>query len=206
MITLTKKIFISWSLMTLLLQGTQAFALIDAQAYVGRKWYQFEVDGSPKRGVGATVVEFAGHIDPIPLIPLAVGLFASSISPSADDLRASSASFMQVGLDVHAWIPLIPILTPYVRVKYPFLGDLKVSGQALGGGNTAETTYKLTGAQVDVGAKFSFLPLVKILVQAGRSMDTIEISEYKVNGAKQTTTASGKAPANSVLVGVEIGI
>lgn len=206
MIALYKKLLISWSLLILFLQGTHAFALIDAQAYVGRKWYQFEVNGSPTRGVGATVVEFAGHLDPIPLIPLAVGVFVSSISPSADDLRASSTSFTQVGLDLHAWIPLIPVLTPYVRLKYPFVGDLKVNGQPLGGGNTAETTYKLTGAQVDVGAKFSFLPLIKILVQAGRSMDTIEISEYKVNGAKQTTTASGKAPANSVLIGLEIGI
>lgn len=201
-----KNILVSCGLFAGCLQGSAAYGLIDGQGYVGRKWYQFEVDGTPAKGVSANVIEFAAHLDPIPLIPIGFGLFASSINPSTDDLGASSASLMQMGLDLHAWIPLVPFFTPYVRVKYPFSGDLKVSGQSIGGGNTADTTYKLTGAHVDIGAKFSFLPLIKILVQAGRSMDTIEISEYKVNGTKQSTTVGGKAPASSVLLGLEIGI
>lgn len=182
-----------------------AYGLIDAQILGGKRWYEFKVDGQPTKGVSATSIDVAGHIDPIPLIPLAIGVGMSSISPSSDDLNGTNTSMTQIGLDVQAWIPLIPVITPYVKLRYPFTGELKVSGTDPTTGQATSGTYKLTGPAFDLGVKFSLIPLVKLLVQVGKSMDKLDISDYRVNGVKQATPPSGTAPGSSALVGLEVG-
>lgn len=183
-----------------------AFGLIDAQIMAGRRWYNFEVDGQSAKKVSATSIDLAAHVDPIPLLPVAIGVGVSSISPSGDDLGGTATTMLQVGLDVQAWIPLIPVITPYVRLRYPFMGELKVTDTSQGEGTTKEGTYELTGPALDAGVKFSVLPFVKLLVQVGQSMDSLEISDYKINGVKQANPGSGKAPGTSALVGLEVGI
>jgi hypothetical protein len=188
------------------LTAPSAFGLIDTQILTGKRWYNFEVDDQPSKNVNATSIDLAVHVDPIPLIPVAIGVGISSISPSADDLGGSATSMLQMGLDVQAWIPLIPVITPYVRFRYPFMGELKITDSSEGEGKTKEGTYKLTGPAFDAGVKFSVLPFVKLLVQVGQSMDSIEISDYRINGVKQANPGSGQAHGTSALVGLEVGI
>jgi len=188
-----------------LLSSNKALGLIDGQILAGKRWYSFELgEGSPLK-VSATSIDVAAHVDPIPLIPIAIGVGLSSITPSSDEFGGTTTTMMQVGLDIQAWIPLIPVITPYVRLRNPFLGEFKVTGQDLGGGNTAEGTYKLVGPEAQAGIKLSLIPLVKLLIQVGKSLDTLEISDYKVNGVKKDPPTIGKTSGMSAHLGLEVG-
>lgn len=189
-------------------QATSALAFFDVQALVGRRWY--ELKGDYDQNVSSQEMVIAAHIDPIPLVPVA---FGASVAMGALDKDAyanevKTASVFEGSLEVMAWIPMVPIITPYARLKYPVVSKVLVESETTIGTTTTKTaaTSTLSGPTIGVGAKWAPLPVLKFLVEAQRGMQKIEADEFKINDLKVSSDAKGDAPSNAFLVGVEIGL
>ena len=187
-----------------------AMALVDAQVLVGRRWYDYKPDGGTSKGVASQEVQVAVHVDPIPLVPIAFGLSATAGSPNKNDLGVNQAALAQVSAEVMGWIPMVPLITPYVRVRYPLQSSWTTKQTATDSltGLSAEyaKTYKVAGPQVTVGAKIPTLPLIKLLVEVGQANETYKSDEIKVAGLKADLEEKGSMPSKSFLFGIEVGL
>lgn len=191
-----------------------AFAFFDAEALVGRRWYEMESkDAAGKtvtHGVQSTEIDLAAHIDPIPLVPVAFGASLGLGTLRKEDLgsEAVSGSTFEASLEVMAWLSMVPVVTPYARLKYPVVGS--TSQEFKSSGVKIEATGKLSGPHINAGVKWGPLPLVKVLLEAGMGMQTGETTEVKVGGTKATLTSDDKKAQNTnskcFLLGVEVGI
>ncbi len=188
----------------------EAFALFDAQVLVGKRWYELEGEGETTP-VQSQEVSVAAHVSPIPLVPVSFGALINVGSFRKDDIDESTgyikeAALFQGALDIQAWVPLIPILTPYARLSIPVYGTFALEGGE--GATKYVSTSSLTGVQVSLGAKFSFIPLVSILLEAGTGMEKIKLTEEKLAGTKNNDLDDKAYGANSksFKLGVEVGI
>ena len=66
----------------ILISSTQAKAIFDIQAYAGKRWYSSKFAPETDKESRARALEYgiAAHIDPIMLLPVAVGLGYSRLS------------------------------------------------------------------------------------------------------------------------------
>ncbi len=196
-----------------------SFAFFDAEATVGKRWYQWEgkdtADVVGKHGVQSQEVQVSAHLSPIPLIPIGFGALINVGSPDKNDLaymgNVTDAKVFQAALDFTAWLSLVPILTPYVRVTFPVYSAVAIKSKITNEtvpANPIEvvTTGKLTGYHLDVGAKFNFLPLVKLLVEVGTAGETYKQDEIKKGGLKFPTDSDRPVASKSLSLGVEVGI
>jgi hypothetical protein len=183
-----------------------SFALFDGEVLVGKRWYKWETTGSDTAGVASQEVYAAVHIDPIPVIPIGFGLGAISGDLNKDDLDGvEEAKILELDLEVKAWIPMVPVVTPYVKVKVPLSAKLAMKGSDAGVDYAA--IYKLTGMHLNAGILYPVIPLVKIVLEVGKSTQKREIEEYKVASVKQDLSGFKKENTNSdnFLVGIQIG-
>jgi hypothetical protein len=202
------------ALLAATLSASSAFALIDAEALVGRRWYTLGTDPASK--ISSQEVAVAAHLDPIPLIPISFGarvgmgtLNEGQVKSAFGASSIETATVAEAGLDVMAWIPLVPIITPYVRLNIPVYGVWAVKGKV----NTLLVSdvplvreAKLSGTQLSIGAKYSVLPLVKVLFEANYGKETWKPSEYTIAG--QTITSDTKSytlNSQAVFLGLEVG-
>lgn len=189
-----------------------ALALFDAELLVGKRWYDVEskaANAKPK-GVAAQEVYIGAHLDPIPLVPVAFGASVSIIDLDKDDFGSgtSEAKVLEPALDIKAWIPMVPIVTPYVKVRIPVMGKLAVKQTDNSTGTAVETvaTYSLSGYHLNVGVKYSPLPLIKILLETGMGMESAKVDEIKVGGTKVNTGSDADINSKGLLLGIEVGI
>ena len=198
-----------------LLHAGSAFALIDAEALVGKRWYVLGTD--PNQHVAATEVALAAHIDPIPLVPVSFGLKVSSATLNESDLKSgsnitsiSTSTMMEAGLDVMAWIPLVPIVTPYARLNIPVYGLWKTAGKAgIPGGPSDDFTSdgRVSGAQLSVGVKYSPLPLIAVLFEVNRAAENWKQQDAKFAGQSQSADSKTHTlNSNAVFLGLEVGL
>lgn len=188
----------------------EAFGFFDAQILAGKRWYVLEGD-DVETPVQSQEISVAAHLSPIPLVPVSIGALINVGSFRKDDIDKSTgfikeAALFQGALDIQAWVPLIPILTPYARLSVPLYGVFALEG---GEGLTKYvSTSNLTGVQLSLGAKFSFIPLVSILLEAGTGMEKIKLTEEKLAGTKNDDPDDKAYGANSksFKLGVEVGI
>lgn len=194
----------------LLMQAGSAMALVDAQVLVGRRWYDLKPDGGTKQGVASQEVGVAIHVDPIPLIPVAFGAGVVSGSPSKDDLKVEQALVMQAFGEVMAWVPMVPFVTPYVRVRYPVQGvwssKVKTTNATTGVIGEYAVTNDIAGPQISIGAKIPTLPMVKLLVEAGQGVETYKSKEIKFAGEKISSNDNGDLASKSFVLGLEVGL
>ncbi len=184
------------------LASSSAFALVDAQVLGGKRWYKFD---SGKRG--GTVVQVAAHLDPIPLVPVSFGLSMTKVTLEEGG-GVTEASMTETGLDICAWIPLVPVVTPYGRLNYPVYGRALMKSNLPAGTvtNRYESTAKISGPHLSVGLKYSPLPLVKVLLETSLGKQKTSDAETKVNGVKDTNNKDEDLTSKTVLVGLEIGL
>jgi hypothetical protein len=195
------------------LTSSQAFALIHGQALVGKRWAEITPDGGDKTGAQATELAAAVHVDPIPLVPVSAGLSLAVQNWRPEDLGAKTAAGSELGLEVQAWVPLVPFATPYAKLRWVMLGKMAVEGDS-----TDETTglttkyaqeYDTSGVHVNVGAKFDLLPLVSMMVELGNSFGESTLEKSKQAGVDQTLSDEAKKPSKfnsrAMLVGLEVG-
>jgi hypothetical protein len=197
------------------LQSTAALAFFDAEGLVGRRWYNIGTDTPTK--VSSQEIAVAAHIDPIPLVPIAIGARIAAGTLDTTQLKgiysASSidtGAVMEAGLDVMAWIPLVPIITPYVRLNIPVYGTWLVKGKLI---DTAllsvpfERDAKISGTQISVGAKYSVLPLVKVLFEANYGKESWKSNAVKVNNVTlENDSKTYTLDSQAIFVGVEVGL
>jgi hypothetical protein len=188
-----------------------SFALFDGEVLVGKRWYKFETTGATGNNAVSQEVNAAVHLDPIPVIPIGFGLGAimgDLESKDFGDAGVDEAKLVELDLEIKAWIPMVPVVTPYVKVKVPLSAKLAIKGKEAGptGAEYAEV-YKLTGMHLNAGILYPVIPLVKIVLEVGKSTQKRELEERKVASIKETLVDVKKENTNSdnFLVGVQIG-
>ncbi len=179
------------------MMATPALAIFDAQVMVGKRWY--DVDGE---GTSAQEVGLAAHIDPIPMVPVAFGASVAMIEMNKKDFvdEPDTAKIFEPAIEVMAWLPMVPVITPYARVKIPVMAtyilendDDKIAG-------------KLSGYHLNAGIKWSPLPIVKLLLEAGMSSETLAYEDVEIAGVEVDSPDDEDIKSNAFLVGVEIGL
>ena len=151
-------------------QGPSASAkFFDVQAMIGKRWYEFESDGT-KTGVQSQEIDIAAHIAPIPVVPVGFGVGLKLGELRKEDLGSdvSEAKVFEAGLDITGWVPLIPIITPYARLNIPLIATSATKSKVdLGAGKVEyASTSKLSGFHLNAGVMFSPIPLVGVLVES----------------------------------------
>ena len=188
---------------------TPAFALFDAQVMVGKRWYEQEVAGET-HGLQAQQISVAAHVDPLPVIPIAVGVGINNMMLNTKDLGEDidSASVFEAGVEVMAWIPMVPVITPYGRLHVPVTGKYVVKGKIEAAGASADyaETATVSGYHLNVGAKYAPLPLVKLLFEVGMSTQKFKPDEVKVGGTVQPKGDETDLKSKTFLIGVEVGL
>jgi hypothetical protein len=199
---------------TTIVYSGSAFAFFDAELLVGKSWYEWD-DDSDKTGTDAQQITAAAHLSPIPLVPVAFGLSATTLTFDKTDFKGDVDSFsgMEVGIDFKAWIPMVPIITPYLRFNYPVMANYALKMSSVDGDDVSYdlvATYKASGYHLNIGAKFSPLPLLGILFEVGKGMQKIKIDTVKIDGSKATLDNDDKETqdfnSNTFLVGVQLDI
>lgn len=191
-----------------------SFGFFDVEAMVGKRWYSFENTGSKATGVASQEVGLAVHLDPIPLIPIGFGLGVLAGDLNKDDFGAgvTEAKMLEVDFEVKAWFSMVPVVTPYVKLKVPVSSKIAVKGKedldtTTPGQEEYAYLYKMSGYHLNVGIQYPLIPLVKLNLEVGKGMQNREIEEYKVASVKQSTAGFKKEKTNSdnVMFGVQVG-
>lgn len=176
-----------------LLSAKSAWALVDGQAYVGQQWYSLSaasdinVSGS-EFGVGV-------HFDPLPLVPVAVGASFSAVSLDKEAFSPSAdlAGFSALHLDIIAWVPMVPVVTPFARLKYNLSGKLKVE---YADPTKDDIDADVSGYHLSVGLKYGLIPLLSLTLEVGQGYQKAD----KVDGSERDLNSS------FVGVGLEVRI
>ena len=193
--------------------SVSALALFDAELLYGRRWYDVKPKQGSATGVNGTDVSLAAHVDHIPLVPVAFGASFAMVDLNLDDLGGnfSEAKIVEPAFDIKAWIPMVPFVTPYVKIKFPISDLAKFATKAsteTEGVKTEETKlYKLSGYHLNAGIAYSPLPLIKILFEGGLGMEKASADEIKQGGIK-LPTAEQDLDMNSkyLAVGLAVGL
>ncbi len=198
----------------LILATTPAMALIHGELSVGQRSGNFEQSGSSGKTLSGQTVEIAGYLDPIPLVPIGVGvrLVSDAFDAKIADHGFKSMTSTAIVPEVTAWLPfsLIMDLVPFARVGYTAVSAYKATAEASVGGVTASgsVVLKSTGPRLAAGLNYepSLLP-ISVSVAFEQSSETLSISEGKVGGVDLTSGAKDITFNNTaILVGVKAGI
>lgn len=206
----TSKVVIWAALASASLLSQPSMAFFDAQLLVGPRWAEVKGDNQSDSTRG-TDMTAAAHLDPIPLIPVGFGFYYSQLSYDPNQfstLGLKSLTGSEIGLEATAWLPMIPILTPYLKVGLPVYSDFKGStvstDPTTGVESDVDVTFKSSGVRLGVGAKFSLIPLVAILAEAGLGQQKLKLEKSAGVTANPKTEFDYKSTA--FLVGVQVGI
>ena len=188
---------------------TPAMALVNAQVAVGQRSATGKLDGSSKT-YGATEYAISASIDPIPLVPIAAGATMNIQNWDKDDFSATKVTGTELTLDVKAWIPMVPIITPYAKFSYVVTGAMLVEANADwssdGNVTAGKVTKSLSGTHLTVGAQYSILPLVSAVLEVGVGTEKIKTDEVTISGVKLASAGDSTSwNSNSVSVGVNVG-
>lgn len=194
--------FQSWFLLASLLVSSHASALINGELMFGTRSGSLDVGGASS-DLDATPVKIGVHVDPIPLIPISFGVGFSSLSLSGKD-QYESGSGTELGFEVKAWIPMVPIITPYARLGYIFLGNYAFDKDILG--IPYKSAFDVSGTVFAVGAEWSPLPLIGIHLEITQGNLELDPTEIKVNGITSTSNVKADFTYSEYLLGVSAGI
>jgi hypothetical protein len=107
--------------------ATPALAVFDGQVLVGQRQSKVEVQGESENITGKDL--YLGlHLDPIPVIPVAFGLYYLmqdyKLDKDAEHFAGTYLKSNQIGAEVSAWLPFdIYNLVPFVKLGYSFYGN-----------------------------------------------------------------------------------
>lgn len=204
----TRFFLVSSAVAVMCMAASPALALFDAQVLVGKRWYELKGDGDAS-GISAQEIGLAAHIDPIPLVPIAFGASIAMLDFNEDDLEGNAsgtAAIFEPSLEVMAWLPMVPVITPYARLKLPVMATYAFDGKDDGG---VKSTVKgsVSGYHLNAGIKWSPLPIVKVLLEVGMASEKLKYDEVKVDGVKvDGSVDDADLTSKAFLLGVEIGI
>jgi Outer membrane protein beta-barrel domain len=185
--------------------ASSAWALIDAQVEVGARSGTFEAAGGSKT-LNATTIEAAGHLDPIPLVPVSFGLrlISDTYQATTESHGVKSLTSYSVAPEVTAWFPFGD-LKPFARLGYTVFSQY--TGTATVGTTDGTVKFKSMGLRVAAGVEWDLLPLISLTGAVERSSEKLSMTSGTINGfdikASSTDTNYNN---NALLVGVKVGL
>lgn len=196
--------------LVLLLNATPAWAIFDAQVFYGQRNSTSKAKGAASDTIKGNELKAAAHLSPIPLVPIGFGASVSTVTYEKDEPSYKDFSGLEGSLEVTAWLPFVPVITPYAKLGYIVFGgyafesDLVTPGAAT---TEMKTTFKPKGTTAAVGLRWSPVPLVGLMLEYDMRQVTLEADEVKMNGLKVSAAGSDlDVKSNTVLFGVQIGI
>lgn len=188
---------------------TPALAMVNAQVGVGKRYATSSFEGTSKK-YGADEYAASASIDPIPLVPVAAGATMTIQNWNKDDFGATKTTGSELTLDVKAWVPMVPIITPYAKFSYVVTGKMLVEANADWSGDGTITagkqTMSLTGTHLTLGAQYGILPLVSAVLEVGMGTEKIKTDEVTVSGVKIASAGDSTSwNSNSVSLGINVG-
>lgn len=180
--------------------STPAAALFDLRLTGGTSDAKYKVvaDGTGTPVVESDTTKFSdkgtqislfADLAPIPMVPVAAGLFYSMTNAKGKilDVTDTKVTSGRGGLDMMAWVPM-PKIKPYLRAGYYLFGkeEITFSGMSDEDGNTFSSKYdfNVNGYQIGLGVGFSVLPLISVYLD-------YTIDKYTLTTKKVTATAGG---------------
>ena len=200
-LSLTKTITpIAFSSILLLTSGP-ALALIEGELSVGNRSGDFS-----GKSLSGTTIELAGHLDPIPLVPVSFGVRVvnDTFNPSVADHSFKSLSATAIVPEVAAWFPFGDI-KPFARLGYTLVSAYKgtMETTVLSSTVSGDVAYKSTGVRMAAGVNYSVLPLISVSAAFEQSTEKLSVSE-KLSGATMESDFDFKNSA--LIVGIKAGI
>lgn len=191
------------------LLASPAWALFDVQVLTGKRSTDFKF-GDDSNTESGTELKAAAHLDPIPLVPVGFGLSLSQINwDKSDKLGYKSLDGFEVGLEVHAWLPIdLGGLQFYGKLGYTVMGAY-VATSELTPGQDIKLAYKPSGTYIAVGAKYNFLLRLGVMLEVesgNRELKFDEIKNLPANVDASALKVKGEAANTSFLLGVQAGI
>jgi hypothetical protein len=209
--------------MVLMVSGiysSSAYAIFDAQLLYGHRRTTFE-SKSHSETLGASEVQLAAHLDPIPFVPVALGLYyinhAYNPEKDGDVYKLDELKGSQIGAEIYAWLPILSTnFSLFGKFGYTFWGEYEGSNKALliTDGNTTiaagktDVDLKMTGMKLGVGLKWSPIALVSALIEADYQQEKWEFDEIKIAGNKASTAGFDDIDAKgwTILIGAQVGL
>ncbi len=197
--------------------ASTSYAIFDAQVLAGMRsgTVKADTDGAEEEEFNSTEIGFAAHIDPIPLVPVAFGVYANTSTFSDLDEEGtgfSKGAGLEVGVQLYAWLPIgIAGLKPYAKLGLPLYSAYKMDSIATVG--TTETEYpavlETSGMHFGFGLGWSPIPLVPVavLLELDIGSQTMKYTEAKI-GSTDLTDSMPKLDYSSkaFLIGVQAGL
>ncbi|MGE0173559.1 MAG: outer membrane beta-barrel protein [Oligoflexales bacterium] len=183
-----------------------SYAVFDAQLLLGQRSAKIQPEGAGSSTGKGQVVKLAGHLDPIPLVPVAFGVSAAQVDFKDDFEAGSSFKGTEIGVEVMAWVPLdLWNINPYGKLGYTVLGAYTMDTED--DGNDIKAVYTPNGLNFAIGLKWSPLPLVGFLLEFDNGSGELKEKETKVNGEKFTGDKTDFDSSHTdILVGVQVGL
>jgi hypothetical protein len=189
--------------------SASAFAIIDGQLLVGKGSTEAKAT-SGSESISSTDVKIAGHVDPIPLVPVAFGLYGLKqefdSNKSGSHFGFKSFSGMQIGLEVMAWFPLdIKEITPYAKLGYSIYGPYTYKMDQAS--RSVEIDYSQKGLHLTAGLRWSPLVLISGLLEFDYAKTTLTPDTAKIDGQKDDINnyKSVDLTAMTILIGAQVG-
>jgi hypothetical protein len=184
-----------------LLSAGQALAFIEGELSVGNRTGDFS-----EKSLSGTTIQVAGHLDPIPLVPVSFGVrvINDTFNPTVADHSMKSLSATAVVPEVAAWFPFGDI-RPFARLGYTLVSAYKGTMEAtvLGSTVSGDVAFKSTGVRMAAGVNYSILPLIALSAAFEQSTEKLSVSE-KLAGVTIESDFDFKNTA--LIVGIKAGI
>ncbi len=185
--------------MVAVLQADIALAIFDVQALYGKRWYETKTNDE-KYTISAKEATLAVHISPLSGVPLAIGLSYSLFDYDMDEVWGdpSSNSGHEINLDLMVWVPVGPIITPYVKFKYTLTSEMTAKYN-----DPYEIKYKINGFHIDIGLKYKLIPSLSVMIEGGQGIQMIKMTKFldeNVDGSWDDFNSKG------VQIGLEFNI
>lgn len=193
-----------------LLSSANAYAIFDAQLLVGQRSAKILDEDANSQEVGVAV-----HVDPIPLVPLAFGFYANSMTFEEKDATSmDGAKGLEAGFQLYGWFPIgVAGLKPYAKVGIPLYSAIKGSqdiDDGAGGTVKVDSLFETSGMHINFGLGYSPIPMMAILFEVGLGQQKMKPKEIKFGGQKQDLSALGMEEedykSTSYSLGIEIGL
>ncbi|MDE3268727.1 MAG: hypothetical protein OYH77_00405 [Pseudomonadota bacterium] len=166
----------------LFLMAESAFAIVDFQAMYSLRMMKEgqEGEGSEARSRLAPIgAKIAVHTNPLPVVPVALGLTLMPISMWSEDTEATSpfnglkeSEMLEVGVELMAWLPMVPVVRPYMKLGFDFLGS-KVEKPDAEGASETKLNYMTINSSLGLKYALPMLPMLGVIAEGNLGIKRI---------------------------------
>lgn len=188
-----------------------ALALIEGELSVGQRDGTLKADGASGKSLSGTTIQLAGHLDPIPLVPVSFGLrvINETYSPTVAKHGFKELTSTAFVPEFAAWIPLPGDFKPFARVGYTLVSAYKgrMEANVLGTMVAGDAVFESKGVRLAAGVSYSFMPFVSLSAAVEQSSEKLSPTEAKFAGVDiKSQVADVSFNSTAILVGVKAGL